>query len=56
MHRMSSPLVIENPMDLEPVTADTFISDLDATSKAGAARRAAFIEQLAAAPRRRIYD
>jgi hypothetical protein len=56
MHGMSTPLVIENPMDLEPVTADTFISDLDVTSTAGAARRAAFIEQLASAPRRRIYD
>jgi hypothetical protein len=56
MHGMSTPVVIENPIELEPVTIDSFIADLEVTSAAGAARRAAFIEQLAAAPRRRIFD
>jgi hypothetical protein len=56
MHGMSTPLVIEAPMQLEPVTDDDFVADLDMPSKACVARRAALIEQLASAPRRRIYD
>ena len=56
MHGMPTPLVIEAPMQLEPVTDDDFIADLDMPSKACVARRAALIEQLASAPRRRIYD
>jgi hypothetical protein len=43
-------------MQLESVTADDFIADLDMPSKDGAARRAALIAELASAPRRRIYD
>jgi hypothetical protein len=53
MAGMSTPLVIEAPIQLEPVTADTFIADLDA---AGEERMRAFLERLAASPRRLIYD
>jgi hypothetical protein len=53
MHGMSTPLVIEAPIQLEPVTADTFIADLDTV---GEASRTALLERLAASPRRRIYD
>jgi hypothetical protein len=53
MHGMSIPLVIEAPIQLEPVSADTFIADLDT---AGEDRRTALLERLAVSPRRRIYD
>ena len=56
MRGMSTPNVIESPIELEPVTADTFIDDLDLTSAAGTARRAAFVAQLLTSPRRRIFD
>ena len=56
MHGMSTPLVIEAPLQLEPVTVDTFIADLDARSMGGEARLRAFLERLAASPQRRIYD
>lgn len=56
MHRMSTPLVIEAPMQLEPVTIDDFIADLDTSLMAGDARLTAFVERLVASPHRRIYD
>ena len=56
MHCMSTPLVIEAPLQLEPVTVDTFVADLDAGSTVGEVRLSAFLERLAASPQRRIYD
>ena len=56
MHDVSTPLVNEAPIPLEPVTADTFVADLDVASMAGASRLTSFLERLAASPRRRIYD
>jgi hypothetical protein len=53
MHGMSTPIVIEAPMQLEPVSADDFIADLDSTTDG---RNKALLERLAASPRRRIYD
>jgi hypothetical protein len=53
MPGMSTPTVIEAPFKFEPVTADTFVADLD---RCRDPRVAAFVAQLAAAPRRRIYD
>ena len=52
---MSTPTVIETQIDLEPVTADTFVADLDriATDRAGVA---AFILHASSARGRRIYD
>ena len=52
MHGMSTPLVIEARIQLEPVIADPFIADLDTADD----RRTALLERLVAAPRRRIYD
>jgi hypothetical protein len=51
---MSTPIVIEAPLKLEPVTADPFVDDLD-LGRDGALV-GAFVERLAASPRRRIYD
>ena len=53
MPSMSTPIVTEAPFKLEPVTADTLVADLDLERDP---RVAAFVERLAAAPRRRIYD
>ena len=52
MPRMFSPTVIEAPLALEPVTADTFVADLSRPSPAAAA----LLASAAAAPHRRIYD
>jgi hypothetical protein len=54
MPSMSTPIVTEGPFDLEPVTADPFVADLD--QRRADSRVAAFLERLAASPRRRIYD
>ena len=51
---MSTPIVTEGPFELEPVTADPFVADLD--QRRADSRVAAFLERLAASPRRRIYD
>ncbi len=53
MPRMSTPTVIEARIALEPVTADTFVADLEGPATE---RVAAFLVQAATAPRRRIYD
>ena len=54
MRGMSTPIVIEAPLKLEPVTSDPFVDDLD--SSRDGTLVAAFVERLAASPRRRIYD
>ena len=54
MRGMSTPTVIEAPLKLEPVTSDPFVDDLD--SSRDGTLVAAFVERLAASPRRRIYD
>ena len=53
MRGMSTPIVIEAPLKLEPVTADPFVDDLDLGHDGALA--AAFVERLAASPRRRIH-
>jgi hypothetical protein len=53
MPRMFTPTVIEALIELEPVTADTFVADL---SQAHDGRGAALLALATAAPRRRIYD
>jgi hypothetical protein len=53
MPGMSTPIVTEAAFKLEPVTADPFVADLDPDRDL---RVAAYVERLAAAPRRRIYD
>ena len=52
MPRMFTPTVIEAPLELEPVSADTFVADLSQPSPAAAA----LLASAAASPRRRIYD
>ncbi len=52
---MPSPTAIEAPTALEPVTADTFVADLDSLS-GGGSRLAEYAARLAAFPRQRIYD
>ena len=52
MPRMFTPTVIEAPIELEPVTADTFVADLSRPSRAAAA----LLASAAASPHRRIYD
>jgi hypothetical protein len=51
---MSTPSVIENRIELAPVTADTFVADL--TQPTGDGRSPALLALAAAATRRRIYD
>ena len=52
MPRMFSPTVIEARLELEPVTADTFVADLSQPSSAAAG----LLASAAASPHRRIYD
>jgi hypothetical protein len=54
MPGMSTPSVIENRIELEPVTSDTFVADL--TEPHGDGRGAALLALAAGTPRRRIYD
>jgi hypothetical protein len=49
---MFTPTVIEAPIELEPVTADSFVADLSQPSRAAAAVLASAV----ASPHRRIYD
>jgi hypothetical protein len=51
---MFTPTVIEALIELEPVTADTFVADLSQPAHDG--RGAALLALATAAPRRRIYD
>jgi hypothetical protein len=53
---MSTPIVIEAQIELEPVTSDPFVADLERRSSAVEARAAAFAERVAASPHRLIYD
>jgi hypothetical protein len=48
---MSTPTVIESPLRLEPVTADSFVADLEHPTSESELRLVA-----AAASRRRIFD
>jgi hypothetical protein len=48
---MSTPMVIESPLQLEPVTADPFVSDLERPATESELRLVP-----AAASRRRIFD
>jgi hypothetical protein len=51
MQGMSTPNVVESPLNLEPVTADSFVADLDRPPSESVLRLLA-----AAMPRRRIFD
>lgn len=53
---MFAPTVVEAHIELEPVTSDPFIADLDGPSYDTQARLAAFAERGATAPSRRVYD
>jgi hypothetical protein len=53
---MSAAVVIEAPLNLEPVTPDPFIADLEPHSPDAQARLAELFQRAAVAPRRRIYD
>jgi hypothetical protein len=48
---MSTPNVVESPLSLEPVTADSFVADLDRPPSESVIRLLA-----SATPRRRIFD
>ena len=50
---MFPPTVIESHIELEPVTSDPFIADLDRTASSIAPRLSAPAEPV---PGRRIYD
>ena len=56
MPSMSTPIVIEAQVQLEPVGRDTFVADLDPHSPDAEARLAALRRRAAAMPSRRIYD
>jgi hypothetical protein len=51
MQGMSTPNVVESPLNLEPVTADSFVADLDRPPSESVLRLLA-----SATPRRRIFD
>jgi hypothetical protein len=51
---MFAATVIEAPLDLEPVTPDSFIADLAPLSGGAHARPTELVQ--GAAPQRRIYD
>jgi len=52
-----APLTItENPLALEPVTADPFVDDLEPGSFELTARVAQLAARAAASPHRRIFD
>jgi hypothetical protein len=53
---MSSAIVIEAPLNLEPVSPDSFIADLEPRSPDAQARATELLQRAAVAPRRRIYD
>ena len=56
MPSMSTPVVIEARVQLEPVAPDTFVADLDLHSADAEARLAALRRRAATMPSRRIYD
>jgi hypothetical protein len=53
---MFAATVIEAPLNLEPVSPDSFIADLEPRSRDAHARADELVQGAAAAPRRRIYD
>jgi hypothetical protein len=53
---MSAATVIEAPLNLEPVSPDSFIADLEPRSPAVQARLAELARSAGVAPGRRIYD
>jgi hypothetical protein len=56
MPLMSAAIVIEAPLNLEPVSPDSFIADLEPRSPDAHARITELAQRAAAGPRRRIYD
>ena len=52
---MFAAIVIEAPLNLEPVSPDSFIADLEPRSR-DAHADPADVQRAAAAPRRLIYD
>jgi hypothetical protein len=53
---MSGPIVIEAPLNLEPVSPDSFIADLEPRSPEAQARPTERGQRAAVAAGRRIYD
>jgi hypothetical protein len=53
---MSAAVVIEAPLNLEPVSPDTFIADLEPRSRDTHHRPDELVQGAAIAPRRRIFD
>jgi hypothetical protein len=53
---MFTATVTEAPLNLEPVSPDSFIADLEPRSRDAHARPAELVQDAAIAPRRRIYD
>jgi hypothetical protein len=53
---MSAAIVTEAPLNLEPVSPDSFIADLEPRSPDAHARITELAQRAAVAPRRRIYD
>ena len=53
---MFAATVIEAPLDLEPVSPDSFIADLEPLPRDAHARADELVQGAAVAPRRRIYD
>ena len=51
---MFAATVIESPLNLEPVSPDSFIADLEPLSRDAHATE--LVQDAAVAPRRRIYD
>jgi hypothetical protein len=49
-------VVIEAPLNLEPVSPDSFIADLETRSRDVHARPTELLQRAGVAPRRRIYD
>jgi hypothetical protein len=53
---MFTATVIEAPLNLEPVSPDSFIADLEPRSWDAHPGAAELVQRAAAAPGRRIYD
>lgn len=56
MPGMAAPTVTEWPLRLEPVADDPFVADLDPRSDEADLRVAVYLDRVARAPRRRIFD
>ena len=53
---MTAATVIEAPLNLEPVSPDSFIADLEPRSPDAQARPTEHMQRAAVAPGRRIHD